>query len=51
VEKVTEKKLVRTQLRRLVEGEKIEEIARMLGGITVTEQSRSHAREMLSFTH
>jgi DNA repair protein RecN (Recombination protein N) len=51
VEKITEKKLVRTQLRRLIEGEKIEEIARMLGGITVTEQSRSHAREMLSFTH
>jgi DNA repair protein RecN (Recombination protein N) len=51
VEKVIEKKLVRTQLRRLVDGEKIEEIARMLGGITVTEQSRSHAREMLSFTH
>jgi DNA repair protein RecN (Recombination protein N) len=51
VEKVSEKKLVRTQLRRLAGGEKIEEIARMLGGITVTEQSRSHAREMLSFTH
>lgn len=51
VEKVAEKKLVRTRLRRLGDGEKIEEIARMLGGITVTEQSRSHAREMLSFTH
>lgn len=51
VEKIAEKKLVRTRLRRLVDGEKIEEIARMLGGITVTEQSRSHAREMLSFTH
>lgn len=51
VEKVTEKKVVRTNLRRLDDAEKIEEIARMLGGITVTEQSRSHAREMLSFTH
>ena len=51
VEKVAEKKLVRTRLRRLADVEKIEEIARMLGGITVTEQSRSHAREMLSFTH
>lgn len=51
VEKVAEKKVVRTNLRRLGEAEKIEEIARMLGGITVTEQSRSHAKEMLSFTH
>lgn len=27
--------------------EKIDEIARMLGGITITEQTRSHARELL----
>ncbi len=51
VEKIAEKKTVRTQLRKLGDGEKIEEIARMLGGITVTEQSRAHAKEMLSFTH
>ena len=51
VEKIAEKKTVRTHLRKLNEGEKIEEIARMLGGITVTEQSRAHAKEMLSFTH
>ncbi len=51
VEKTAEKKSVRTQLRRLEEDEKVEEIARMLGGITVTEQSRAHAKEMLSFTH
>jgi DNA repair protein RecN (Recombination protein N) len=51
VDKVTDKKSVRTQLRRLRDDEKIEEIARMLGGITVTEQSRAHAKEMLSFTH
>jgi len=51
VEKITEKKSVRTQLRRLSEVEKIEEIARMLGGINVTAQSRAHAKEMLSFTH
>lgn len=51
VEKIAEKKSVRTQLRRLSDGEKIEEIARMLGGITVTEQSRAHAKEMLSFAH
>ena len=51
VEKIAEKKTVRTQLRKLNEGEKVEEIARMLGGITVTDQSRAHAKEMLSFTH
>jgi DNA repair protein RecN (Recombination protein N) len=42
---------VRVSLQRLADAEKIEEIARMLGGIAVTEQSRAHAREMLSFTH
>lgn len=51
VEKTADKKTVRTQLRKLNDGEKIEEIARMLGGITVTDQSRAHAKEMLSFTH
>lgn len=29
--------------------QKIDEIARMLGGITITEQTRSHARELLGF--
>ncbi|MFT3931731.1 MAG: DNA repair protein RecN [Spongiibacteraceae bacterium] len=51
VEKISDKKSVRTHLRKLSDGEKIEEIARMLGGITVTDQSRAHAKEMLSFTH
>lgn len=31
----------------LAEPEKIAEIARMLGGLTITEQTRSHARELL----
>jgi DNA repair protein RecN (Recombination protein N) len=51
VEKITGRQSARAALRRLDTAEKIEEIARMLGGITVTEQSRAHAREMLSFTH
>jgi len=51
VDKESDKKSVRTNLRRLSSEEKIEEIARMLGGIHVTEQTRAHAREMLSFTH
>jgi DNA repair protein RecN (Recombination protein N) len=31
----------------LTEAEKIDEIARMLGGLTITEQTRSHAKELL----
>lgn len=31
--------------------EKIDEIARMLGGLTVTEQTRSHALELLELQH
>lgn len=31
----------------LSEGEKVNEIARMLGGLTITQQTRSHARELL----
>lgn len=32
----------------LSETDKVNEIARMLGGLTITEQTRSHARELLS---
>jgi DNA repair protein RecN (Recombination protein N) len=28
--------------------ERVDEIARMLGGIDITEQARAHAREMLA---
>lgn len=37
-----------THVRCLSEGERAEEMARMLGGITLTRQSREHAQEMLS---
>lgn len=30
-----------------LEADKVDEIARMLGGLTITEQTRSHARELL----
>jgi DNA repair protein RecN (Recombination protein N) len=34
---------------RLIEGkERVEEIARMLGGVTITENTRAHAQEMLT---
>jgi DNA repair protein RecN (Recombination protein N) len=32
----------------LAQAEKIDEIARMLGGLTITEQTRSHAKELLT---
>ena len=48
VSKQANKKQVSTQLESLEENAKIEEIARMLGGIAITDQSRAHAVEMLS---
>jgi DNA repair protein RecN (Recombination protein N) len=51
VAKATSKNAVRTQLTPLSEDKKIEEVARMLGGIAITEQSRAHAREMLGTRH
>lgn len=51
VSKSSSRKDVRVALLQLSEAEKVEELARMLGGIAVTEQSRAHAREMLGTTH
>lgn len=48
VSKSTSNKSVSTQLQQLADDEKIEEIARMLGGIAITDKSLAHAREMLS---
>ncbi|AGM41007.1 DNA repair protein RecN [Spiribacter salinus M19-40] len=36
-----------TQVRHLADSERTEEIARMLGGVEITDQTLSHAREML----
>ncbi len=36
-----------TQITLLKTADKIDEIARMLGGLTITEQTRSHAKELL----
>ncbi len=46
--KTVSNNVTQTSLIPLSNNEKIEEIARMLGGITITEQSRSHAAEMLA---
>lgn len=48
VSKTANKNSVSTCLEKLADEEKIEEIARMLGGIAITDQSRAHAKEMLS---
>ncbi len=38
----------RTRIERLSATDRVEEIARMLGGIAVSDQARAHAREMLA---
>ncbi|ACE82834.1 DNA repair protein RecN [Cellvibrio japonicus] len=48
--KTASKKTAESTLVELVGDAKVEEIARMLGGIKVTEQSLAHAREMLGST-
>jgi DNA repair protein RecN (Recombination protein N) len=47
VTKVSDTKSVETSLTRLAGEGKIQEIARMLGGVKITEQTLAHAREML----
>lgn len=51
VEKVNTKNSVRVSLQPLGQEGKIEEIARMMGGLTITDQSLAHAREMIALTH
>ncbi|MGH8221148.1 MAG: DNA repair protein RecN, partial [Steroidobacteraceae bacterium] len=47
VSKLTDGRTTRTTVTELSPDERIEEIARMLGGIEVTARAREHAREML----
>jgi DNA repair protein RecN (Recombination protein N) len=47
VTKLSDGKSTRTALKVLAGRERVEEIARMLGGVDVTEHARAHAREML----
>ncbi len=47
VSKISDGKSTRTRVNILKRGERIEEIARMLGGLKITARSREHAREML----
>jgi DNA repair protein RecN (Recombination protein N) len=48
VTKLTDGKFTRTAVKALGEPERVDEIARMLGGIDITEQARAHARDMLA---
>lgn len=47
VSKYTQNEQTFSTIERLNEAERIEEIARMLGGLTITTQTRSHAQELL----
>jgi DNA repair protein RecN (Recombination protein N) len=47
VTKLTDGKVTRTSLHTLTSDERIEEIARMLGGVDITDKAREHAAEML----
>ena len=48
VTKQSDGQATRTAVKTLSADERVDEIARMLGGIDVTSQARAHAREMLS---
>lgn len=48
VSKLTDGKTTRTVLKPLQNDESVEEIARMLGGVEITERTREHAREMIA---
>ncbi len=51
VEKESDNEQTFSHVTALAEPEKINEIARMLGGLTITEQTRSHAKELLVQSH
>src|SRR6267378_2609499 len=48
VTKLSDGKITRTAVKPLGDLERVDEIARMSGGIDITEQARAHAREMLA---
>lgn len=48
VTKLTDGRTTRTTLNELTPGERVEELARMLGGVEVTDKARAHARDMLN---
>ena len=51
IEKSEKAGRTRTGVRSMGEGERVEEIARMLSGASLTEASRMHARQMIQASH
>ncbi len=47
VAKLTDGETTRTLIRDLKDGERVEELSRMLGGVEITERTRAHAAEMI----
>jgi len=47
VRKLTGGETTRTRIQHLSDAERVDEIARMLGGLEVTAQTRAHAEEMI----
>jgi DNA repair protein RecN (Recombination protein N) len=48
VKKVSEKGMTTSNIDVLEPAERVDEIARMLGGVELTDTTRAHAREMLA---
>jgi DNA repair protein RecN (Recombination protein N) len=48
ISKVTDGKVTRTGVKELDHEERIDELARMLGGVEITDKTRAHAAEMLT---
>jgi len=48
VEKISQNNATSTEVFVLSDAERLEEVARMLGGVTITEQTRAHASEMIA---
>lgn len=48
VSKLTDGRTTRTQIAQLTGAERVEEVARMLGGVSITDKAREHASEMLA---
>jgi len=46
--KVSDGEVTKTAINLLSENERIEEVARMLGGVEITQRTRDHAAEMLA---
>jgi DNA repair protein RecN (Recombination protein N) len=51
VQKQSDHQQTFTQISSLSPEDKVDELARMIGGLTITEQTRSHAKELLAQAH